>query len=341
MNDFLGDILDLVENTGTLFSERAYHIIGNQIAPLLNIMLIAYLAFYGLNLVMGTSRISVAAVIDRAIRMVFIVTLIKNWGYFNAFFYTWLNDTPKELGTILLDITGTDVDSTTAGLSAIWKGANQAAGAFAQQTGFQAVLPSLVGMMVMAGALAFIALALSILLLSKIMTWVLIGTAPIFIACMLFEQSRGIAWAWLQQVLLYALLPLFLYITCAFLITAVDPELTRVTDAASQKTLNLRDVAGFLMLCAAGAFVLANIHALARGIASGVTARIGGIAERVQYVTGFGKAPSIVRTSFKDRTDWRRHSRLYHFGGHTSISPTSQGAKEAMQNRIRSNSLPQ
>jgi hypothetical protein len=51
VNDFLGDILDLVGNTGAVFSEHAYHIIGNQIAPLLDVMLIVYLAFYGVHLV--------------------------------------------------------------------------------------------------------------------------------------------------------------------------------------------------------------------------------------------------------------------------------------------------
>jgi type IV secretion system protein VirB6 len=305
-------------------------------------MLIVYLAFYGVHLVMGTSRIGVAPMIDRALRMVFIVTLTRNWSYFNAFFYTYVNSTPKELERILLSITGVDVDNVTTGLSAVWKGANQAAGAFAQQTGFQAVLPSLVGMLIIAAALAFIAIALSILLLSKIMIWVLIGTAPIFIACMLFEQARGIAWAWLQQLLLYAMLPLFLSITCAFLITAIDPELRRVTNAATQKTLNLRDVAGFLVLCTAGALVSANMHALARGIANGVVVRLGGIARTDHYQTDFGKASAIDRISIIDRIYQGRRSLYNRFGGGGggSISPTSQGAKEAMQNRISSNSLP-
>lgn len=341
MGDFLGNILALVDNTGTTFSAAAYNKIGLQMAPLLNIMLIGYLAFYGLQLLMGTSRISVAAVVNRAFRMIFIVTLINNWSYFDEFIYKWLNETPKGLGRILLNILNTDVTDTTAGLSKIWECANKAAGAFAEQSGYTAVLPSTVGLLIMAGALAFIALALSLLLLAKIATWVLIGTAPIFIACMLFEQSRGIAWAWFQQLLLYALLPLFVYVICAFLITAIDPDLKHVLEVAEQRKINLTDVRGFLLLCATGAFVVANIYSLARGIAAGITAGIGNIARKALYVTGLGETPYIARTGARDSAYWGGRARFHRFDHGVSLSPINQGAKEAMQNRIRSHSLPQ
>ncbi|WGG61735.1 type IV secretion system protein [Brucella intermedia] len=340
MGDFLGKILALVDKTGETFSAIAYNSIGRQIAPLLDIMLVAYLAFYGLQLIMGTSRISVAAVIARVFRMVFIVVLIKNWGYFNEIIYKWLNDTPKDLGDTLLNIMNTSANDTTAGLSRIWECANKAAGAFAEQTGFQAVLPSLVGQLLMAGALAFIGLALSMLLVAKIATWILIGTAPVFIACILFEQSRGVAWAWFQQLVLYALLPLFVYVICAFLITAIYPEVQHVLDAADQRKINLTDVRGFLLLCAAGAFVVANIFFLARGVASGVTGGIGNIARRAWLITGVDGTSRMVGTRTGNNVHWYG-PRFYHFDRHASYSPINQGVKEAMQNRIRNNSLPQ
>ena len=46
----------------------------------------------------------------------------------------------------------------------------------------------------------FIAVALAILVLAKVMLWVLIGTAPIFISCMLFEQTRSYGVGWFNQV---------------------------------------------------------------------------------------------------------------------------------------------
>ncbi|KAB2716268.1 type IV secretion system protein [Brucella intermedia] len=343
MGDFLGDILVSVDKTGDKFFTVAYNSIGTQITPLLDVMLVAYLAFYGLQLIMGTSRISVAAVITRAFRMVFIIVLIKNWVYFDDIIYKWLNDTPKDLGATLLSVMHTSVDTTTAGLSRIWECANKAAGAFSTYAGFQAVLPALVGILLMAGALSFIGLALSMLLMAKVATWILIGTAPVFIACMLFEQSRGVAWAWFQQLVLYALLPLFVYVICAFLITAIEPDVKHVLDVAARQSANitLTDVRGFLLLCAAGAFVVANIHSLVRGVASGVTGGIGNIARRVWLVTGIGGTSRVVGAHTGNDLHWYGRSRFYRFDRYASPSPINQGAKEAMQNRIRNNSLPQ
>jgi len=338
MSDFLGDILVRVDQTGATFSNQAYSIISNQISPLLNVLLIAYVIYYGLQLIMGTSQITVATVVGRLIRMIVIFVLIRNWGYVNNSIYSWLNETPKELGTTLLNILGTNVNNVTTGLSLIWKCANLAAGAFGAETGYQ-VLPSLVGLLIMADALSFIGLALSILLLAKVVTWILIGTAPIFIACMLFEQSRGIGWAWFRQLLLYAMLPLFLYVICAFLIKAIEPDLQRAL-APAHKTIELTDVRGFLLLCAAGAFVVANIHALARGIASGVSTGISRFTRKIEHIPGFGTSPQIARTGTANSPYLGRGSRFYR-DSRSYISPIRRGEMEAMQNRIRNNSLPQ
>lgn len=82
----------------------------------------------------------------------------------------------------------------------IWKTANDAASAFAEQSGYFAVLPSLIGFLIMACTAIFMAVALAILILAKVAMWVLIGTAPIFIACMLFEQTRSYGMGWFNQV---------------------------------------------------------------------------------------------------------------------------------------------
>ncbi|RWK44780.1 MAG: conjugal transfer protein TrbL, partial [Mesorhizobium sp.] len=95
MQDFLGDLLDRIEQSGANFSERAYGIVSGEIMPLLNIMFLAYVAYYGLQLFMGTSRVSVADVIGRIVRMMVILILISQWSHFNTFFYSWLNDTPE------------------------------------------------------------------------------------------------------------------------------------------------------------------------------------------------------------------------------------------------------
>ncbi|MER9629643.1 type IV secretion system protein [Mesorhizobium sp. M0296] len=342
MQDFLGDLLDRIEQSGANFSERAYGIVSGEIMPLLNIMFLAYVAYYGLQLFMGTSRVSVADVIGRIVRMMVILILISQWSHFNTFFYSWLNDTPEDVGRAILTATGTGITEPTNGLSMIWRTANEAASAFAEQSGYFSVLPSMVGFLIMLCVAVFIAVALAILLLAKVMMWVLIGTAPIFIACMLFEQTRNLGVSWFQQVLLYALIPLFVYVVAAFLIAAMDPELTKVSNAASQRRLQLSDVSAFLLLCCAGAFVLINIQVLAQGIVGGVAAGIGNVARavgRYSGVTAPMKAVDVARgaAGFVGTAGIQARDRT-HAGMLSNIRDAN--ARAAMQNRISNNSMP-
>jgi type IV secretion system protein VirB6 len=71
---------------------------------------------------------------------------------------------------------------------------------------------------------------------------------------------------------------------------------------------------------------------------------IGAAAIRIARMTGAAAPMQIARAGFKGiSASYRGGRSLYNRfggGGGGSISPTSQGAKEAMQNRISSNSLP-
>ena len=341
MDDFLGDLLDRIEDTGANFSERAYGIVGDEIVPLLNVMFLAYVAYYGLQLFMGTARISVSEVIGRVVRMLVILTLVSNWNHFDTLFYSWLNDTPEDVGRAILTATGTGITEPTNGLSMIWKTANEAASAFAEQSGYFSVLPSMVGFLIMLCVAVFIAVALAILLLAKVMMWVLVGTAPIFIACMLFEQTLNFGVSWFHQVLLYALIPLFVYVVAAFLIATMDPELTKVSNAAGQRRLQLSDISAFLLLCCAGAFVLVNIQVLAQGIVGGMAAGIGNIARAVGRNSGITAPLTALRAGrsaagYVGNAGMRARDRTLS-GMRENIRNASA---EAMQNRISGNSLP-
>jgi len=341
MHDFLGDLLDRLEQAGANFSERAYNVISGEIMPLLTVMFIAYVAYYGLQVVMGTARVSVAEIVSRIVRMMIILAFISQWSHFNTFFYSWLNNTPEDVGRALLTASDTGITEPTNGLSMIWATANKAADAFAKQGGYLTILPSLVGFLIMFAVGVFIAVALAILVLAKVMMWVLIATAPIFIACLLFAPTRQYGMAWFQQVLMYALMPLFVYVIAAFLITTMDEELKKVAAAATASEIRLSDISAFLLICAAGAFVLFNIQVLAQGIVGGAAAGIGQIARAVGGMTGFA-APAAALTGARSvsgtagRIGMAARERT-HAGMRENIRNASA---DAMQNRISSNSLP-
>ncbi|NLS07112.1 type IV secretion system protein [Rhizobium sp. P32RR-XVIII] len=342
MQDFLGDLVQRIEDSGSSFSEQAYTVVGNELMPLLRVMLMVYVAWYGLQLVIGTSRLSVGEVVGRIVRMMIILALIGSWANFNNLFYHWLNDTPEDVGRAILAASGTGIREPTNGLSQIWKTANQAASAFAEQSGYFSILPSMIGILIMVGAGVFIALALAILILAKVMLWVLIGTAPIFIACMLFDRTRGYGMGWFNQVLTYALIPLFIYVIAAFLIVAMNPELTKIDAASGSRILTLADIAGFLLLCIAGGFVMLYIQSIGQGIAGGIAVGVGNAAAGITRRLGIRYPVAVTRSGSRVGRGAYRAGRALssRFRGGDEGDDNASGIRSAMQTKISRQGLP-
>lgn len=332
MDDFIGELLGRIDASGENFSERAFEVLSRDLEPLLRLLSVAVVLFYGVQLFMGTSRLSVAEIIGRLLRVFIILALASSWSTFNSLAYDWLTKVPEAAGRAILAASGTGVTEPTNGLSQIWKTANVAAAAFSEQAGYLSVLPALIGMIIMVFAGIFIAIALGILVLAKVILWVLMGTAPIFIACMFFNATRNYAIGWLNQALLYAIIPLFVYVIAAFLIAAMEPELTKIDQVSGARELKLSDFAAFIMLCAAGAFVLFQVQSLAHGIVGSLATAIGHEARRHAYRGVYWGREAVGQSAQQTRAAVHRVQ--------ARLRPSSP-AGDAMQRAITSNGTPQ
>lgn len=333
MDDFIGELLDRIDASGQNFSQNAYETLSQDLEPFLRLLFILAVLFYGVQLFLGTSRLSVAEIIGRLVRVFVILLLVGTWSNFNELVYEWLTEVPEAAGRAILAASGTGVTEPTNGLSQIWKTANVAAAAFSEQAGYLSVLPALIGMIIMVFAGLFVAIALGILVLAKVVLWVLLGTAPIFIACFFFDATRSYAMGWLNQSLLYAIIPLFVYVIAAFLIAAMEPELTAIDGISGDRELKLSDFAAFIMLCLAGSFVLLQVQSLAQGIAGGLATPVG---PRSRQMTGrsifWGRAAIGISARQTQAAVHRVQARLQ--------SPRPDGSGASMQRAITSNGTP-
>ncbi|KAA3452218.1 conjugal transfer protein TrbL [Mesorhizobium sp. SARCC-RB16n] len=332
MEDFIGELLQRIDASGENFSHRAYEALAKDIEPLLRLLFVLVVLFYGTQLFLGTSRLSVVEIISRLARVIIIFILVGTWSNFDALIYDWLTKVPEAAGRAVLAASGTGVTEPTNGLSQIWKTANVAASTFSEQAGYFSVLPALIGMGIMVFAGLFVAIALGVLVLAKVILWVLLGTAPIFISCMFFNPTRNYAIGWLNQSLLYALIPLFVYVIAAFLIAAMAPELTKINAISGNRELKLSDFAAFIMLCLAGSFVLIQIQSLAQGIVGGLAPPIG---HRSRAITDRG----IMLGRMTIGTSSRQMQAAVH-RVQAQLHPPRTLARDAMQRAIMATGTP-
>lgn len=333
MDDFIGELLERIDASGENFSQRAYEALGQDIEPLLRVLFILAVLFYGVQLFLGTSRLSIAEVIGRLSRVMIIFIIVTSWANFNSLVYELVTTVPEDAGRAILAASATGVTEPTNGLSQIWKTANVAAAAFSEQAGYLSVLPALIGLIIMVFAGLFVAVALGILVLAKVVLWVLLGTAPIFISCFFFDSTRGYAMGWLNQSLLYAIIPLFVYVIAAFLIAAMEPELTKIDQISGNRELTLSDFAAFIMLCLAGSFVLIQVQSLAQGIAGGLATPVGPRSRQLTTRGVWWSREAIGQSARQTQAAVNRVQARLH-------SPRQDGAGASMQRAITSNGTP-
>ena len=117
MEDFIGELLDRIDASGQNFSQRAYETLSQDLEPLLRLLFILVVLFYGVQLFLGTSRLSVAEIIGRLVRVFVIMILVGTWSNFNDLVYEWLTEVPEAAGRAILAASGTGVTEPTNGLS--------------------------------------------------------------------------------------------------------------------------------------------------------------------------------------------------------------------------------
>ena len=102
MDDFIGELLDRIDASGQNFSQSAYETLSQDLEPLLRLLFILAVLFYGVQLFLGTSRLSVAEIIGRLVRVFVILVLVSTWSNFNQLVYDWLTKVPEAAGRAAL-----------------------------------------------------------------------------------------------------------------------------------------------------------------------------------------------------------------------------------------------
>lgn len=122
----------------------------------------------------------------------------------------------------------------------------------------------------------FLVIAAAYIILVKIFLAILAVIGPLFIACALFPMTRQFAMAWVNQVLNYSLLMLFINIAGGFFIAYVDDVLQAMGAGAGQNAVldGVIGVTGMVQIVLATlvfVVILLRLPDLASGLAGGIT----------------------------------------------------------------------
>lgn len=309
----ISDIFEKLDNIGETFISNAYEGLALQVTVLFGSMLTLYVIWWGYMILAGRDGFSVPEAAWRLGRAFFIYYMATNWDAFSATLYQLAQAVPNLISdTIIESIAGSGgildggTDDTT-GVVKILDAVFETAGKVYEQvaTGTFEYVGALIGAVVFVVAMIFIAVAAAAILAAKLMLFITLALAPVFIILALYRWTFRFTDGWLLLMVNLMVTQTLMMSFLAFLYQLIELAINTANNTATESKLSY--VAPFVIVCLLGIVVFRFIPSFAAAIVGGTmlgqgdTAFIGGrrsLALAEQQVSGRAR---IMRSGLRSR----------------------------------------
>lgn len=309
----ISDIFEKLDNIGETFISNAYEGLALQVNVLFGSMLTLYVIWWGYMILAGKDGFSVPEAAWRLGRAFFIYYMATNWAAFSATLYKLVQAVPSLISdTIIESIAGSGgvldggTDDTT-GVVKILDAVFETAGKVYEQvaTGTFEYVGALIGAVVFVVAMIFIAVAAAAILAAKLMLFITLALAPVFIILALYRWTFRFTDGWLLLMVNLMVTQTLMMAFLAFLYQLIELAINTANNTATESKLSY--VAPFVIVCLLGIVVLRFIPSFAAAIVGGTmlgqgdTAFIGGRRSMAFADRQFSGRARILRSGLQRR----------------------------------------
>jgi len=199
-----------------------------QMAIILTMLLIFYVAFLGIGLMLGRASLSVRALVPRMMTLGLVLTFATSFAAFSTVFYNLFVLGPDWVAGVL---TGTDGSATTTfatKLDIVFIAVQEASNG---QSDINMFSPP--GMMWF-GAMLLLLGTVGLLVTARIGLALLLAVGPIFVVLALFNGTRGLFVGWLKGLVMLALVPIFAVVGGSIMLEMAVPILASLVAIPGQ-----------------------------------------------------------------------------------------------------------
>ncbi|QFT78598.1 type IV secretion system protein [Erythrobacter sp. THAF29] len=212
-------------------SEQAFgRLFGTEgeMAFVLTLLLVLYVAFFGFSLMLGRSNLSVRNLVPRIMTVGLVLTFATSFAAFSTVFYNVFVGGPDEIASILTGTNGSATAVFAQKLDVVFVAVQQASG---DATDISLFSPE--GMM-WAGAMMLLLGTVGLLVTARIGLALLLAVGPIFVVLALFNGTRGLFTGWLKGVTMLAIAPLFAVLGGSIMLEIAVPILSSLVAVPGQ-----------------------------------------------------------------------------------------------------------
>ena len=272
----ISDIFAKLDAIGETFIKNAYDGLALQVNVLFGSMLTLYVIWWGYMILAGRDGFSVPEAAWRLGRAFFIYYMATNWAAFSATLYRLVQSVPNLISdTIIESIAGSGgildggADDTT-GVVKILDAVFETAGKVYEQvaTGTFEYVGALIGAVVFVVAMIFIAVAAAAILAAKLMLFITLALAPVFIILALYRWTFRFTDGWLLLMVNLMVTQTLMMAFLAFLYQLIELAINTANNTATESKLAY--VAPFVIVCLLGIVVFRFIPSFASAIVGGM-----------------------------------------------------------------------
>jgi len=206
-------------------SEQAFNrLFGSegQLTFALTLMLVFYVAFFGISLMLGRSNLSVRVLLPKMMTLGLVVGFATSFVAFSTFFYNIFIGGPDEIARILTGTQGSATAVFAQKLDVVFLALQETGG---ETKDINAFSPR--GMMWL-GAMLLLLGTVGLLVTARIGLALLLAIGPIFVVLALFEGTRGLFAGWLKGLVLLAITPLLAVLGGSIMLELAVPILAQL-----------------------------------------------------------------------------------------------------------------
>ena len=247
---------------------------GTRFAAVLTATLVLYVAIYGIQLSLGTARLTLDQFGPRVLKIGFIVALLGAWPTFQRLVVDVAFGAPMGIAAEMLALLDDRADtpaSILAAVDAFYDRMSDAASNLIKRASITELRYYVAAGFVWLVTIIAMLFAFGFLLISKLATALILGVGPIFIALFLFGGTRGLFEGWLRALVGFALVPLFLLTSLAMLLAMIDGTVATVRAEAAIGEMTWDNLVLLLVITAGFALLFIQIPNVTAAIAGGIS----------------------------------------------------------------------
>lgn len=274
MNQIVSDFLTRLDQTGIGFVEQIYRAMATELGSIFRLILLLYVVWWGYDILRGRSSAMPLELAERLGRVVFVYAVATRWDVFATLIFEVVTKTPENLGNLIVDtIRGSGSAGTEAGRSAVLNAFNTLYDAGVRLVGtvytgtFYDIFGALLAAIILVAAMLFLGLALGILVAAKLLTYITLALAPIFIILAVFGITFRFTQGYVNLLVSLMISVILLYAFVGFYIEIVNVVIGFTGSAGTGVAQKIGQVVPFIFVCICGFYVVLQIPSIAFAIA--------------------------------------------------------------------------